>query len=471
MSHPAISKRQPLPSAPPEAWAPLLHVARVAKRPLERFLRVEAASGILLFVGAALALLCANSPWAEAYHHFWQTPVGIRIGGFVFERSLEWFVNDVLMVVFFFVVGLEIRREVYQGELSEWRRAALPAAAALGGMLAPAGIYLLLAGDTATRAGWGVPMATDIAFAVGILTLLGRRVPPALRVLLLALAVIDDLGAIVVIAVFYSSGVAPWGFVVAGCALLGTFGMQRLGIRSKAAYVVPGCVAWAGIYMAGVHPTIAGVIVGLMTPVRAWLGQAGLVEGVQKELIYLTDESTLSPHELSAAIRNLSVVQREAVSPSESLIETLHPWAAYLIMPVFALANAGVSLGGIHLTDDSLSAAVGVSVGLVAGKPIGVLLAIGLVLKLGIGVLPRGLSYRHLVVLGTVAGVGFTMALFIAQLAFTDVDLLAASKVGILVASGVAAALALVLGRLLLKPLGHPGQAETADEAEQSTEL
>ena len=230
--------RDRMSEAPPEAWDPLLRAARFARRPLERFLRVEAASGILLLVAAAIALAWANSPWAGAYSSLWHTPLGVRIGAFAFERSLEWFVNDVLMVIFFFVVGLEIRREIHVGELSELRRAALPAAAALGGMLAPAAFYLLIAGASATRSGWGVPMATDIAFAVGILALLGKRVPPALRVLLLALAVIDDLGAIVVIALFYSSGIALSGCALAALGLAAVFLMQRLGVRAKPAYVV-----------------------------------------------------------------------------------------------------------------------------------------------------------------------------------------------------------------------------------------
>jgi NhaA family Na+:H+ antiporter len=235
-------------------------------------------------LAAAIALAWANSPWAPSYTALFHTPVGIRFGGFAFERSLHWVVNDGLMVIFFFVVGMEIRREVHHGELSEWRRAALPAVAALGGMLAPAALYLVFAGAPPTRSGWGVPMATDIAFAVGILTLLGNRVPAALRVLLLALAVIDDLGAIVVIALFYSSGVAPFGLLITVIGFAGVFAMQWLGVRNKLAYVAPAVVMWAGIYAAGVHPTIAGVIVGLITPVRAWLGPHGFVAGMRNEL-------------------------------------------------------------------------------------------------------------------------------------------------------------------------------------------
>jgi NhaA family Na+:H+ antiporter len=407
---------------------------RLAGRPLERFLRVEAASGIVLLLSAAVALLWASSPYAHSYMALWHMPVGLRFAAFTFERTLEWIVNDGLMVIFFFVVGLEIRREIDHGELSEWRRAALPVAAALGGMLAPAAIYLAIAGRPELRSGWGVPMATDIAFAVGVLTLLGKRVPPALRVLLLALAVIDDLGAIIVIAAFYSQGVAFMGLLVAALGLASVLLLQSFGVRAKLAYVLPAFVIWGGVYAAGIHPTIAGVIIGLVTPVRAWPG-------------------------------------RETVSPAEGLIEALHPWVAFGIMPVFALANAGVSVSIAALDAAAWQAALGVALGLIVGKPIGVLLAIWLMVRSKLGVLPRGLHLRHLIVLGLVAGIGFTMALFVAQLAFVDLQLLAAAKIGVLCASGVAAVLALGVGFLVLAPTREPGAARTVDEAERSTEL
>ncbi len=253
-------------SSPPEAWKPLLHLTHRLRRPLERFLHIEAASGIVLLIATAVALAWVNSPWSQSYSGFWHAPLGIRLGPFVFERSLEWFVNDGLMAVFFFVVGMEIRREIHQGELSEWRRAALPVAAALGGMAAPAALYLILANSPVARNGWGVPMATDIAFAVGTLTLLGKRVPAALRVLLLALAVIDDLGAILVIALFYSPGIALPGLLIAAGGFAGIFLMQALGIRQKLAYVLPAMVAWAGVYKAGIHPTVAEELVTLRVP-------------------------------------------------------------------------------------------------------------------------------------------------------------------------------------------------------------
>lgn len=464
---------QPRSSEPPEAWRPLVRVAKLATRPLDRFLHVEAASGILLLVATAIALTWANSPWAGSYATVWHFPLGVTAGEYSFVRPLEWFVNDGLMVIFFFVVGLEIRREMSHGELSEWRRAALPAAAALGGMLVPALCYLAVAGAPSTRSGWGVPMATDIAFAIGILTLLGGRVPAALRVLLLALAVIDDLGAIVVIALFYSSGIAASGLFVAGLGVASIFVLRFLGVRNKLAYVAPGVVVWAGTYGAGIHPTIAGVVVGVLTPVRAWLGQDGFVKTTQEELDHLSTvgSDSLPSTELVGRLRHVDEARREAISPAEGLIAALHPWVAFFIMPLFALANAGVSLAGSNLDAAAIRVAVGAALGLVLGKPVGVLLASFCVLSLGLAKLPRGLSLRHLLVLGVVAGVGFTMALFVAQLAFGDAELLAAAKLGVLVASLLAGVLAILLGRWLLRPEDCIDAAQTADEAERSTDV
>lgn len=455
-------------SAPPEAWDIFLRLSRQASRPIDRFLSIEASSGILLVVAAAVALVWANSPWVQQYRDLWSTLVGFTVGDFSFARSLEWVVNDVLMVIFFFVVGLEIRREVYQGELSEWRRAALPLAAALGGMIVPAGIYLAIAGGPATHSGWGVPMATDIAFAVGILTLLGSRVPTALRVLLLAVAVIDDVGAILVIAIFYSDGVMTSGLLVAGAGLIGVFLMQRFGVRSKLAYCIPGVVVWAGIYAAGVHPTIAGVIVGLATPIKAWLGPDGFVQSVRQDLASLDvpQSASFSSHKVATTLRQVGAAKREALSPVESLIEGLHPWVAYGIMPIFALANAGVTFSGGSLAPTAWHVIFGIVAGLVIGKPLGVLAASWLTLRLGITKLPAGVTTRHLLVLGVVAGIGFTMSLFIAPLAFSDPSLLEAGKLGVFAGSLVACILGLVLGRALLPTKGTAGAAQNVFEAE-----
>ena len=466
----SLESRTSRSSSPPEAWKPLVRAVRLAQRPLQRFLAIEAASGIILLLAAGLALAAANSPWARSYAVFWHTPVGLRLGSFTFERSMEWVVNDGLMVIFFFVVGLEIRRELQDGELSEWRRAALPAIAALGGMVAPACLYLMLAGSGEVRSGWGIPMATDIAFAVGILALLGSRVSAALRVLLLALAVIDDLGAILVIALFYSAGVKVSGLLIAALAFATIVLMQRFGLRLKPLYVAPALIAWAGTYHAGIHPTIAGVILGLLTPVRAWLGPQGFVDHVREPLAGLaTPADTASAHGASDALREIAFASREVVSPAESLIEMLHPWVAYLIMPLFALANAGVSLSTGELDTASASVAVGVGLGLLLGKPFGVLVACWLSMRLRVARLPAGVGWRDLAVLGVIAGVGFTMSLFVAQLAFVDEARLSAAKLGVLAGSAAAAVLGLALGRILLRRAGASA-ALSVDEAERSTE-
>lgn len=458
---------------PPEAWIPALKLARLARRPLERFLRIQAAGGLVLMFCALLALGVANSRYGPAYAHFWHTPIALEIGTLRFARPLEWVVNDGLMAIFFFVVGMEIRRESADGELSEWRRAALPAAAALGGMVMPALIYLLVVrGVPEVRTGWGVPMATDIAFALGVLALLGKRVPPALRVLLLALAVIDDLGAIIVIALFYSKGIVLAGFGIAGAGLLLIVAMRSMGVRSRALYVAPAIVVWAGTYAAGIHPTIAGVLVGLLTPVHAWLGTEGARQGLQKGVRLLGDAGELPEAELDAVLRQVDDVRREAVSPAEGLIARLNPWIAFGVMPLFALANAGVSVSGAGVAagPSAQLALAGAAAGLLLGKPLGILLASMLAVRLRLATLPLGLGRRHLLVLGLAGGIGFTMALFVAQLAFTDAVHLAYVKLGVLGASAVAALLALVVGRALLPSEVHEGSAETADEAEASTE-
>ncbi len=257
---------------PPGVWSSVRKGVQRILAPVERFLAIEAASGIVLMVAAIAALVWANSPWRTAYADIWRIPIGIRFGSFAFERDLHFWINECLMTVFFFVVGLEIRREIHCGELSDVRRATLPLAAAVGGMLIPALIFLALNAGRASAVGWAVPMATDIAFAVGVLALLGKRVAPALRILLLALAVIDDVGAILVIALFYSAGLVPLGFAIVGFGLIAIFVMQILGVRSPLAYVGPAVLVWAGAYFGGIHPTLAGVILGFMTPVRAWYG-------------------------------------------------------------------------------------------------------------------------------------------------------------------------------------------------------
>jgi NhaA family Na+:H+ antiporter len=395
---------------------PATAARRVARRvldPVERFLAIEAASGIVLLAATALALTWANTPPAHLYHALWHTPVGWRAGPLSFQRDLHFWINDGLMAVFFFVVGLEIRREIATGELSDRRRAALPVLAAAGGMMAPALLYLALnAGGLAAR-GWGVPVATDIAFAVGILSLLGRRVPPTLRVLLLTLAVADDLGAILIIALFYSASLSPLGFLIAAAGVAAILLLRKLGVRAPIAYLVPALVVWAGAVKAGIHPTLAGVLLAFVTPVRAWYGEA--------------------------------------------LEHGLHRWVAFGLMPLFALANAGVPLGNTSFHGSGAAPFLGVVAGLVLGKPLGIVVFAWGATRLKLASLPVDLRWVDLVVMGTVAGIGFTMSLFIAGLAFPEGQLLQTIKLAVLSGSALSAVVGLALGRLLLKPAAPAG--------------
>jgi NhaA family Na+:H+ antiporter len=398
---------------PPGAWAPVHAAARRLLSPIQRFLQVEAASGLVLIAATAVALAWANSPWARSYLALWHTDLTVTLGGWSFARPLHFWVNDGLMTIFFFVVGLEIRREMYDGALSDLRRATFPLAAACGGMVLPAVIYAAFNVGRAGASGWGVPMATDIAFAVGILTLLGRRVAPELRVLLLALAVIDDIGAILVIAIFYSEGIALEGLWLVGGGLAAIALLKAAGVRVPTVYVLPGIVVWAGLYRTGIHPTLAGVILGLLTPVRAWSSTA----------------DDLEPESSAAHLQH-----------------ALHRWVAFAIMPLFALANAGVALGGASLGGEAGFVLVGIIAGLVLGKPIGILLACRLGVGARVALRPANVSNSGLAVVGVVAGIGFTMSLFIAQLAFPPGPLLETAKLAILVGSCVAAVAGLFLG-------------------------
>jgi Na+:H+ antiporter, NhaA family len=461
------------PSVAPETWEPARRVAEKILAPLERFLHVEAASGIVLLVVALVALAWANSPWSSSYEGLWHTPVTVGVGSHVFTQTLHFWINDGLMAIFFFVVGLEIRREIYEGELADFKRAALPVAAAIGGMIAPALIYFSLNPGPETRSGWGVPMATDIAFAVGVLALLGKRVPPALRVLLLALAVIDDLGAIVVIAIFYSGGFAWTGLLVAAVGVLGVLALQRLGVRKPLAYLVPGAALWIGMFDAGVHPTIAGVILGLMTPVRTWFGREEFVVEAH-EAVHDFHASARSDDNgvrgLMQPLRRLKHAHREALPPVVRIQAALHPWVAFAIMPLFALANAGVSLQGLEMAaTGSMTVMLGVMLGLVIGKPVGIFLASFATVKLGICALPRGVTWRGILLVGLVGGIGFTMAIFVAGLAFPGDGLLATAKLGVLLGSGLAGVIGLVAGRIVLP--AQPAADSAATVVEASAEL
>jgi NhaA family Na+:H+ antiporter len=417
-------------------------------RPFVRFLEIEAASGVVLIACAIVALVLANSPVAEQIDSFWHTHVGIYFGNWALDLSLAHAINDSLMVIFFFVVGLEIKRELIAGELRGWRKAALPVMAALGGMVVPASIYFGLQYGQPGEGGWGIPMATDIAFVVGFLALLGKRVPLGLKILLLALAIVDDIGAVLVIAVFYTSDIV-WpalGFA-AGGFLLTTF-FNRIGVRAIGIYVVIGAGIWLAFLMSGVHPTVAGVLLGLLTPGSAWVGEARL-----SDVVRYARERMLNPREWTDApdrpyiLAQLGTAARESASPLERLETMLHPWVAFAIMPLFALANAGVV---IDPAAASHSVALAVGAGLVLGKPVGIVLFSWLAVRLGIAELPSGVTWKSMVGAGCLAGIGFTMSLFIAALAFEG-ELLAAAKIGTLAASLVSAIVGFVLLTLTLR--------------------
>lgn len=448
-------------------------VSLSVRRPIERFLHVEAAGGIALIVAAAVALIWANSPLGSSYSGLWQTPITVGVGDWRFEHDLHFLINELLMTVFFLVVGLEIKREIVEGALSDIKSATLPIAAAIGGMLIPALIYLSLNPSGSARQGWGVPMATDIAFAVGVLTLLGNRIHPALRVLLLAVAIIDDIGAILVIALFYSSDFAADGIIVVVIGALSLLLFRKAGVRSGLATVIPLTIIWAGLLQAGVHPTISGVIVGLAAPVRSRFGQRDFLKEAGSALEeYRTRASVaVNQKELIAPLRRLDLAGREAMAPALRTEAALHPWVAFGIMPLFALANAGVKVGDIQLGDPGSGAIMaGVGVGLVVGKPLGIMALSWLSIRLGLCHLPRGVNWTGMLVVGSVAGIGFTMAIFIGELAFVSEGMLGVAKLGVLSASTVAAFGGLFAGRLLLPHLEVPAVTVTASEIEASVE-
>lgn len=401
-----------------------------AIRPIVRFTHVEAASGIVLVAATAVALLWANSPWAASYETLWSTHVRIEVGPYVFDENLTHFVNDVLMAVFFFVVGMEIKRELVVGELRDRRNVALPAMAAVGGMVVPALIYVAFnAGDVGAR-GWGIPMATDIAFAIGIVALLGARVPTTVKVLVLTLAIVDDIGAIIVIAVFYSERVRP-GFLVAAALVTGAVALMH---RTRVVYppliVAAGVALWFTVYESGIHATIAGVAMGLLMPARP----------IQPDLEATEVAAVLEGSETPRAtdVRSTSTLLRDSVSPCDRLIDALHPWSSFLVVPLFALANAGIVVSVDTLSSPS-AVLVGVAVALVVGKFAGITLFAWLAVRLGLGRLPDGARWGHLVGVGAVAGIGFTVSLFITGLAFEDPGTQLDAKTGILVASVVSA--------------------------------
>lgn len=429
---------------PVPAHLPEQRVTRLVE-PITNFLQVEAMSGVVLLAATVAALFLANSAWAESYLTFWNTPVGVRIGSLEIAHSLKHVINDGLMTLFFFVVGLEIKRELLLGELKDLRVAALPVAAALGGMLVPVGLYLSLQLGEPGESGWGVVMATDIAFVVGCLAVLGDRVPRSLRIFVLSLAIIDDIGAILVIAIGYTANLdlVALGLGVFGVASI--LSLRYLGVRSIAIYYLAGILTWLAVFASGVHPTIVGVVLGLLTPAYAWVGSYRFQAITHRVNAYLRGESAAGAEadtqDHHGLLHTVAVAARETLSPLERLETALHPWVAFGIMPVFAFANAGIPVTAAGFSNPLVLAVIA---GLVLGKPIGIVAASWMAVRLGIATRPDELRWSVIAAAGALSGIGFTMALFIAGLAL-DGGLLTAAKLGILVASFVSAVIGLAL--------------------------
>ncbi|MFP6663519.1 MAG: Na+/H+ antiporter NhaA [Deltaproteobacteria bacterium] len=428
---------------------------QVLSDPFQRFIELETGGAILLLIMTIVAVTWANSPWGASYDHFWHTPVTIGFGHDPFTLSLAHWVNDGLMAIFFFVVGMEIKREVVLGELSSIQRAMLPLIAAVGGMVVPALIYASFHQGGPAASGWGVPMATDIAFAVAALAALGSRVPASLKIFLLALAIADDLGAVLVIAVFYTEQINTQSLMLCFAALGLVLIMNIAGVRAFLAYWLVGALAWFLMYESGVHATIAGVLLGLLTPASADTGEREtLVDAAKGHFSNLADtfrsdqQADYGGHKKAHIFGQLQGAYIGSQSPLDYLTNLLEKWVAFFIMPLFALANAGVIFDS-SVFGDPTSRMVGVAVaaGLLLGKPLGIGLFSFVAVKLKIAAMPTGTNWGALLGVGLLAGIGFTMSLFVTNLAFSDPMLIAGSKIGIFGGSLIAA----ILGIALLK--------------------
>lgn len=420
-------------------------------RSFQRFARMEASGGILLFVCTLVALFWANSPWEESYLRLWHTHVSLGFGGAVLAKPLLLWINDALMAIFFFVVGLEIKQEVLVGELASPRKALLPIVAAVGGMVVPAGLYAAFNAGGPGAAGWGIPMATDIAFSLGVLALLGKRVPLALKVFLTALAIVDDLGAVLVIALFYTHEISWASLAVAAIFLILLVLANRLGIRHSLVYAVLGAGLWLAFLKSGVHATVAGVLVAMTVPARARIDPAEFLAR-SRQLLGDFERGKASGVWREETIYSIGRACSAVGAPLQQLEHSLHPWVTFGILPLFALANAGVTLTGNFTQALFDPVSLGILFGLVVGKSVGVTLFSWLAVRAGWASLPAEIGWRHIHGVAWLAGIGFTMSLFIAALAFGEAPPLATAKLAILTASVVAG----VVGWLILSTASAP---------------
>lgn len=418
-------------------------------RPFNRFLRIEALAGAVLLIFTVAALVLSNSPWQRPFLDLWETPIGLRFGGREVARTAREWINDGLMTLFFFQVALELKRELVLGELKDPRMAALSIAAALGGMLVPASIYLFLQWGQPGQHGWGTVMATDTAFVVGCLALLGSRIPQSLRVFMLSLAIVDDIGAVLVVAIGYSSRIS-WGMLALGAAGLAiVHAMGRVGFRGFPIYFLVGALVWLAVDASGIHATVAGVILGLLTPARRWVSDDRLYGILDQVISHPAADDGSGDTRDRKTLLVAEIATRESLSPVERLVIGLHPWVGLVVMPIFALANAGLPLSAGDLRSPVTAA---VFVGFALGKPIGVLTFTWLALRSGLATRPPDLDWRLLLGGSLLAGIGFTMALFIASLAFSR-SLIDPAKLGIFLASVASATAGLAVLRWM------PGRA------------
>jgi NhaA family Na+:H+ antiporter len=431
-------------------------------RPFQEFAARETSGGIVLLACTLAALIWANSPWAHSYETFWHTTVTVGAAGQIFTRNLHFWVNDGLMAIFFLVVGLEIKRELLVGELASVRQAALPIAGALGGVMFPAIIYTLMNRAGPGASGWGIPMATDIAFVIGIMALLGSRVPLGLKVFLTALAIVDDIAAVLVIAVFYTSEISFTALGTAGLCLAGLIVMNRLGVRHPLPYGLLGIALWYFVMQSGVHATIAGVVLALTIPSRTELNAGQFLSHSRAILDHLAatvdcEANVLNDENQQVAVDALEDTCEKLQPPMHRIQEALHPWVTFVIMPLFALANAGVNFGS-HIAENIASPiALGVAVGLLLGKPLGITLASWLAVKGKVASLPDGVNWSQVHAAGWLGGIGFTMSLFIAALALSSETYLLQAKLGIFAGSLLAA----VTGSfLMLRANNKAGESE-----------
>lgn len=435
--------------------------------PFREFIKKEEAGGFLLFMSTLIAMIWANSPLHDSYHTILHTQLSIAVGSFHVSTTLIHFVNDGLMTLFFFVIGLEIKREMLSGALSTFKQAILPVVAAIGGMLCPAAIFAIFNTGTPGAPGWGIPTATDIAFSLGVLALIGNRIPISLKVFLTAVAVADDIGAIIVISLFYAGKIAwlPVGAaaMLSCCLLL----INRMGVKKPTVYAILGLGVWASLVQSGIHATVSGVIVAMFVPVRNTYSFDYFIDNSRDSLKVFeqslnTPEDILNHRQKNSALREIENTRKKVESPLLHMEHTLHPWVTFLIIPMFALANAGVSIPDNFFSSLLHPVTAGIFFGLILGKQVGIISGVWLMVQFKVSPLPKGLTFRRLYGLSWLCGIGFTMSLLITDIAFESQELIDQSKIAILMASLAAG----MIGWLLLRfsPDSSSNRAGTSDK-------